>query len=112
MPSVVENLESKGLPKAQPLVLPAKVALLAERLGLVVTLTSASVPEQYSVTRDGNPHGYIRVRWGGVSVDYPDAGDEALYEGTVDGFGGFTDHEREAELLFALGLIAARMRSA
>jgi hypothetical protein len=44
-----------------------------------------------------------------MSVDYPDAGDERLYEGAVDGFGGFTDHERETQLLFALDLIAARI---
>jgi hypothetical protein len=47
-----------------------------------------------------------------MSVCYPDAADEDLFHGPVDGFGGFTDHERESKLLFALGLIAARMMDA
>lgn len=112
MPTLLENLDKLNLPKVEPLELPAKVGVLADRLGVVITLTSPSVPEQYSVTLEGNPCGYIRARHGGMSVDYPDAGEECLYDGPVDGYGGFTDLERETELLFALGLIAARMRSA
>ncbi len=44
-----------------------------------------------------------------MSVDHPDDGDRRLYEGSVDGFGAFTDDERMTQILFALGLIAARM---
>jgi hypothetical protein len=109
MPSILENIEKLNLPKVEPLVLPEAVKLVADRLGLTVTLTCRSVPEQYEITKDGAPSGHIRVRWGGMSVDYPDAAEEELYDGPVDGFGGFTDHEREAKMLFALGLIAARM---
>jgi hypothetical protein len=109
MPSILENIEKLDLPKAEPLVLPEAVKLVADRLGVTVTLTCRSVPEQYEITRDGIPAGYVRVRWGGMSVDYPEAGDEELYDGSVEGFGGFTDHEREAKLLLALGLIATRM---
>lgn len=112
MPSILESLEELHLPEVVPPVIPASVALVAERLGLVLTLTSPSVPEQYSITRNGAPCGYVRVRWGGMSIDYPDAGGDRLYEGSVDGFGGFTDHERETQLLFALGLIAARVMDA
>ncbi|OEO31480.1 hypothetical protein VW23_016060 [Devosia insulae DS-56] len=83
--------------------------LVANELGLVVTLTCRDAPEQYAITKGGVPCGYVRVRWGGMSVSYPEAGDEDLFRGSVDGFGGFTDHEREAKLLLALGLIAARI---
>ncbi|CAN7627707.1 hypothetical protein ASC89_15695 [Devosia sp. Root413D1] len=109
MPSAIENLEKLILPKVDPLVIPDAVMLVANELGLTVTLTCRDAPEQYEITRGAAPCGYIRVRWGGMSVSYPDAGDEDLFAGPVDGFGGFTDHEREAKLLLALGLIAARM---
>jgi hypothetical protein len=112
MSSFLESIDKLKLPKGAPPVIPAPVLEVASRLGLTLTLTSASVPEQYEVLRGGTPSGYIRVRHGGMSVSFPEAGDEDLYDGPVDGFGGFTDHEREARLLFALGLIAARiMRS-
>lgn len=108
MPSTLEQFWNLGIKAKRPEI-PASAALVADRLGLTLTLTSPLVPEQYSITKNGEPSGYIRVRWGGMSVDYPDAGDECLYEGATEGFGGFTDCERETQLLFALGLIAARM---
>ncbi len=112
MSSFLESLEKLNLPKVAALTIPAPVLEVASRLGLTLKLTSASVPEQYEVLRGGAPSGYIRVQHGGMGISYPDAGDEELYDGSVDGFGGFSDHEREAELLFALGLIAARMMRA
>ncbi len=112
MPSLIESVENLGLPRVEPLVIPPAVMLVAERMGLKVVLTCRDAPEQYEIIRAGLPCGYIRVRWGGMSVSYPDAGGEDLYEGPVDGFGGFADHEREAKLLDALGLIAARVLKA
>lgn len=109
MPSAIENLAKLKLPKAEPRVLPGAVMLLADRMGVTVVLTCRDAPEQYEISKDGAACGYIRVRWGGMSVSYPDASGEDLYEGPVDGFGGFTDHEREAKMLLALALIAARM---
>ena len=109
MPSAIENFAKLNLPKVEPLVIPETVILVADRMGLTIALTCRDVPEQYEISKDGAPRGYIRVRWGGMSVSYPDAGGADLYEGPVDGFGGFTNHEREAKLLLALGLIAARM---
>ncbi|MET3900137.1 hypothetical protein ABIB57_004100 [Devosia sp. UYZn731] len=109
MTNIVEHLKTLNLPKVQPPTIPALVVEAAGRLGLTLTLTCPSVPEQYEVRRLGAPSGYIRARHGGMSVNYPDAGGEDLYNGSVDGFGGFTNHEREAKLLFALALIAARM---
>lgn len=112
MSSIFEQLEKLNLHKVPPPTIPLPVLEVAKRLGLTLTLTSPSAPEQYELVRNGAPSGYIRVRWGGLSVSYPDAGDEDLYDGPVDGFRGLTDHEREAKLLFALGLIAARMMRA
>jgi len=109
MASLLEDLEKLNLPKVAPLVIPEPVILLADRLGLTMVLTCRDVPEQYEIAKNGAPCGYIRARHGGMSVDYPDAADEELYDGPIDGYGGFTNHEREAKLLLALGLIAARM---
>lgn len=109
MPTFLEQLEKLDLLKAKAPVVPGAVAIVLDRLGMTMMLTSPSVPEQWAVVRHGQPCGYIRVRFGGISVDYPDAGDERLYEGPVDGFGGLTDHERPTQLLLALGMIAARM---
>jgi hypothetical protein len=112
MATLLENIEKLNLPKVAPPTIPAPVLEVASRLGLTLTLTCPSVPEQYEVLSNGAPSGYIRARHGGMSVSYPDAGDEDLYDGSIDGCGGFTDHERESKLLFALGLIAARMMRA
>jgi hypothetical protein len=109
MPSFLESIEALNLPKVAPPKVPASVALLLDRLGLTMSLTCPAAPEQWEVNSNGQPCGYIRTRWGSMSVDYPNAGDEELYEGPVDGFGAFTDHERETKLLLALGLIAARL---
>lgn len=109
MPTILENPEKLGLPKVEPLAIPASVKLVAQRLGLSLVLTCRAAPEQYEITKDGQPAGYIRVRHCGMQVSYPDADGEDLWDGAVDGFAGFTDHEREAKMLFALGLIAARM---
>ena len=109
MPSFLEKLQALDLPRVPPPTIPDSVIMVADRLGLAITLTSPSAPQQYEITQGAQASGYIRVRWGGMSVDYPDAGDEELYEGSADGFGAFTDDEREAKLLLALGLIAARI---
>jgi hypothetical protein len=112
MPSILEDIEKLDLPKVESLVLPEAVKLVADRLGLTMVVTCRVAPEQYEIVKGGVPSGHVRVRSGRMSVDYPDAADEKLYDGRVDGFAGFTDHEREARLLLALGLIAARMNKA
>ncbi len=112
MASFLENVEKLNLPKPPPLVMPASVLEVASRLGLTLRITCSASPEQYEVLKGDTASGYIRVRHGGMRISYPEAGDEDLYHGSVEGFGGFTEHEREAKLLFALGLIAARMMGA
>lgn len=112
MVSLLESIERFGTTNVAPPSIPTAVLEAAQRLGLTLTLTSPSVPEQYEVRRNGAPSGYIRARHSRMSVSYPEPGDEDLYDDSVDGFGGFTDNEREAKLLLALCLIAARMMRA
>ncbi len=109
MSSILDKPEQLNLPKVEPPRIPPMVETLLERLGCVMVLASPSVPEQWEITRNGQPSGYIRARHGHMSVDYPEAGEEELADIAIDGFGGLTDHEREPRLLFAIGLIAARL---
>ena len=112
MSSFLRQIEKLNLPKVPALQVPTAVLEAAERIGVTLRLTSPSAPEQYELVGNDGPAGYVRVRWGAMSVSYPDAGGDQLYEGSVDGFGGFTDHERGSKLLFALDLISARMMNA
>jgi hypothetical protein len=109
MSSLIEKIEQLNLPKVKPPLTPELVLEATARLGMTLEITSPSVPEQYEVRRLGELCGYIRARHCGMQVSYPDADGEDLYDGAIDGYGGFTDHEREAKLLFALALIAARI---
>lgn len=109
MSSLIEKIEQLNLPKVKPLVVPELVLEAVARLGMTLEITSPSVPEQYEVRRLGELSGYIRARHCGMQVSYPEAGGEDLYDGAIDGYGAFTDDEREAKLLFALTVIAARI---
>jgi hypothetical protein len=80
--------------------------------GLAMQCTCTAAPEQYELFKDGAPAGYIRVRWSHFTVDFPEAAGECLHDGSADGFGCFTDSEREACLLMAIDLIEKRMAAA
>ena len=77
--------------------------------GLRMERTCSAAPEQYEIFRGTEAAGYIRVRWSRFTVDYPSAGDEALFDGNVDGFAAFTDSERDSCLSMAIDLILTRM---
>lgn len=89
--------------------MPEAVKQRLAEVGLTMNLTCSAAPEQYELFRGDEPSGYVRIRRSHFTVDYPDAGGENLYDGTADGYGGFTDHEREGCLLLAINLITQRM---
>lgn len=65
--------------------------------GLNFTQTCCACPEQYDVfDRDGEQVGYVRLRWGYLSCEYPDVGGELLYEADIgDSWtGGFENEEQ------------------
>jgi hypothetical protein len=109
MTTLLAQIAALNLPQVPPMPEPHLAIQAAANLGLSLTRISSSPPEQYVLTRNGIKSGYVRARHGGMQVDYPDAGDENLYHGAIDGFGGFTDDERETRLLYALTKISARM---
>lgn len=68
--------------------------------------TCYACPEQYDVFLEGKQVGYVRLRWAGLSCDYPDHMGDSVYsfswygENGLDGYKGcFTsDDERKHHL--------------
>jgi len=63
--------------------------------GLFFHDTCSACPEQYDVYKDGQLVGYVRLRWGGLSCEYPYIFGERIYEYAFDdGYKGcFDDHD-------------------
>ena len=55
-------------------------------------------PEQYDAYIGDMRVGYIRCRWGQVTVECPSVGGELVYKAITEGYGMFTDDEREFHL--------------
>lgn len=75
---------------------------LAKKIELVQTCDAC--PEQYDAFINGKQIGYLRLRHGHFTVQYPDVGGELVYSSETKGDGMFDDDEREGHL------IAARLR--
>lgn len=71
-------------------------------------LTCRACPEQYDAFLEGVQVGYLRLRHGGFTVDYPNCGGERIYEASPEGDGVFEDHERDYYLRFAVDAIRQR----
>lgn len=64
--------------------------------------TCAACPEQYDVFNgEGKQVGYVRLRWGNLTCEYPDCGGELIYENNVgDGWSGcFEDDSQRSVML-------------
>ena len=70
--------------------------------GLDFFCTCSACPEQYDVTdENGNMVGYVRLRWGGLSCEYPWVGGEVIYTASIgDGWTGCfeSEHQRTRHL--------------
>lgn len=66
---------------------------------LFLLRTCLACPEQYNVyTEDGSQAGYIRLRWGTLSLEYPDTGCDLAYcYNFPDNLKGSFDNEEERE---------------
>ena len=64
--------------------------------GLRFIETCSACPEQYDVDYDGKQVGYIRLRYGRLTVEYPDVGGEVIYEASIgdDWTGEFESEEQ------------------
>jgi hypothetical protein len=65
--------------------------------GLVLEQTCMACPEQYEVTFEDKPCGYIRLRHGYLRADFPSSGAKTIYEASPIGDGCFND-EQERQL--------------
>jgi hypothetical protein len=65
--------------------------------GLNFVCTCYGCPEQYDVfDSSGNQVGYVRLRWGGLTCEYPDCGEELIYEADIgDGWTGSFENEEQ-----------------
>ena len=55
-------------------------------------------PEQYDAYIGDMRVGYIRVRWGQITVTCPWVGGEVVYSSMTDGYGSLAEHERARHL--------------
>lgn len=72
---------------------------LAQKIELVQTC--GACPEQYDAFIDGRQVGYLRLRHGYFTVQYPDVRGELVYEAEPNGDGLFEFEEREGYLAAA-----------
>ena len=81
--------------------------------GYTLKQTSVACPEQYDVfDSEGEHAGYLRLRHGYFRADYPDCGDEAVYEANTKGDGMFEEDERMPELTKAIDALDKARRKA
>ncbi len=70
------------------------VEKLYNKNGLSIRCTCSACPEQYDVTLDLVQVGYIRLRHGHLTVNFPNVTGEVIYESFPDGDGIFEPNER------------------
>lgn len=78
--------------------------------GLEFNRTCSACPEQYDVYDDNhNLVGYVRLRWGDITCEYPDVFGDVIYSASVskDGLAGMFDSEEQRR--YHLSAIADRI---
>lgn len=77
--------------------------------GLQFIQTCGACQEQYDVLdKSGNTVGYVRLRWGGLTCEYPDVFGEIIYSATIgDGWTGM--FESEEQRISHLNMIADKI---
>ena len=73
--------------------------------GYTLVETCGACPEQYDVFKDGKLVGYLRLRHGVFTVDYPDSGGTEIYRAAPRGDGAFEYEERDTYLTRAIQAI-------
>jgi hypothetical protein len=72
-----------------------------ETLKIRLEKTCDSCPEQYDAYYGDKLIGYLRLRHGHFTVQYPDVGGRCVYEAYPEGDGEFDNHERLGYLFMA-----------
>lgn len=71
-------------------------------MGCDLLLTCYACPEQYDVFLSGTQIGYLRLRHGSFTVEYPDVRGKLVYQAYPKGDGVFCEEEREHYLVHAV----------
>ena len=67
--------------------------------GLTFHRTCSCSPEQYDVFDNNNNVGYIRLRWGELTCEYPDVGGEEIYHAEIgDEWTGMFENDIQRQL--------------
>ena len=70
--------------------------------------TCDACPEQYDVEYNSKQAGYVRLRFGNLTAEYPDVGGELIYEASIgDGWTG--EFESEEQRKYHLNQIADKI---
>lgn len=77
--------------------------------GLEIKLTSEMCPEQYDVYKAGKQVAYYRLRHGEFRVDYPECGEETIYQAQPNGDGHFPKDERILYLTRAMRAVLKQL---
>lgn len=78
--------------------------------GLEFVKTCSACPEQYDVYDEYHSIvGYVRLRWGNLTCEYPDVGGELIYSASIDGDGWAGMFDSEEQRLFYLTTIADKI---
>lgn len=79
-----------------------------EILGCKLVMTCGACPEQYDVFYRNQQIGYLRLRHGNFTADYPDVSGELVYQASPKGDGIFEDSEREIYLTSAVACLLVK----
>jgi hypothetical protein len=74
-----------------------------------LTMTCGACPEQYDAFIGDRKVGYLRLRHGYFSVEFPDCDGETVYETHTIGDGVFDESERDYHIQQAKDAIAAKL---
>ena len=80
--------------------------------GYELVQTCGACPEQYDVFKDGALVGYLRLRHGYFTAQYPDVRGTIIYEAQPKGDGIFEPDERELYLKAAINAIHTYIKTA
>lgn len=73
--------------------------------------TCGACPEQYDAFYKGKQVGYLRLRHGSFTVDYPDSSGEQIYSASPEGDGLFINGERDKYLRKAVKAIRKKLKA-
>lgn len=73
--------------------------------------TCFACPEQYDAFLGDKKVGYLRMRYGSFTVEYPECGGECIYTAEPKGYGAFNPEERDYYLNQAKEAINSRIAS-